>query len=274
MSQDFHTAVFRIKQTGVLYVDATDQPLSEPELTACLKNAQTVFCQVASNQLLMEVATHFGGNKVVLCAGELTSVGVNILLTMLETADRTAPLSVHFGAGLRLPYSGIEEVVRLISNNRAVVMEVSVDIACFRGLGACVLVAALKNNLSLQSLLISNPTPTYSTGANSNCSPWLSCMTSCVRRLAHNYTLRELRLIGGPLDRASIFELHTSLSYGLDALRVLEFGLDDRKAQGRADAIVEVGKAKASIGKGISVTVNESIVREEGESRFDYLLLR
>ena len=245
MGQEFHSAMFRIKQSGVFLVDTSTMTMSLREIVYCIQRSQTVFCRQVDIEVFNLVIQHFGGSKLVFCQGDIPHRTALGLLSILRDRPRSSPLSLHLGGEFKIPFRIVEHIIAMVAADVVPLSELSIDSFCFGSLGTCALLAAMRDNRTIETLLINNDHGKY-----------LHCAVACIRKVCNNHTLRELRLLGSPIDRASTFELHTCVSYGLHSLAILEFGIDDPLAVARADAIIEVSKHKSSVGQSLSVVVN------------------
>ena len=92
-SADFHTQVYRLRQTCIFVFEANGG-LSVVETEYLLQAAQSVFCQNVASPALQQIYTHYRGGKLVLCGGRVT---LHDMLGLLHFCGaRTMQLSLHF----------------------------------------------------------------------------------------------------------------------------------------------------------------------------------
>ena len=125
--------------------------------------------------------------------------------------------------------------------------ELSVDTNSFGALVA-VLLVNMKDNTSIEILTI-----TFTASAI------LPNISKCLRNMAPNSNLKELRLFGSPLGYLAIEGLADAIYNGLRGLRHLEFSAasNDPIAAAASERIINIAKSRLYAGRlSLSVSVN------------------
>ena len=142
-SEEYHSHVFRLRQSGVLIIDSSTTLLRHDELTYLIQNARTIFSQSSGEHtnVIREVTRFFLGDKIIFCGGTISDSGARELFYMLST--REDPVSLHLSE-VAIPYKGITRLARAISLNFAKLKEFSVDSVSVGSLGLATLLVSIK----------------------------------------------------------------------------------------------------------------------------------
>ena len=123
--------------------------------------------------------------------------------------------------------------------------ELSVDTNSLGALGVAILFANMKDNSSIEVLIV-----TFSRQS------LLPSLGKCIRSMAPNGSLKELRIFGEPLPTFEVEGLYEAVRNGLRGLRHLEFSASDA-AGAVAEKIVNLAKNRLYAGRlSLSVSVN------------------
>ena len=124
--------------------------------------------------------------------------------------------------------------------------ELSLDTASVGGMGLAYVLGAIRNNTTLETLIIK-----FSVRA----SLLASVHGKCLRLLQNNNTLKELRIFGCPLGLKEVQGLYDAVKNGLQGLVLLEFSAS-LEAQVASDMIIRLAKDRMYAGRGgLSVSV-------------------
>ena len=277
-SPEFHSHMYRLQQTGIFIFDPytmtaavgdVNSPGLRPlELAFILQSAQTIFIQNTTSRALKSVFHHFAGNKIVLCGGALTCVDAMYMLVYV--GERRETVSIHisdtqiaFGAALAIiqcvgePSSNSSmmlsalcrgvKVVPPSLNSLILLKELSVDTESLGPLGMALFIASLRNNSSIETLVIKIASP----------ASILPCYGKCFRLLADNNYLKELRIFGAGLGSREVTGLFEAVNGGLRGLSLLEFGAQtDPETATVSSRIIDLAKDRPHAGLGsLSVSV-------------------
>jgi hypothetical protein len=175
MGQEFHTAAFQLRQSGVFLVDVTTLHMSTKEVVYVLERAQTVFCRHVNAEMFTLIMRHFGGSKLVLCEGTIPHAAALGLLAVFRNRSRSNPLALHLGGEFKVPYTIVEQIVALVAADLVPLSELSVDSDCFGDLGVCALIGAMRTNRTIETFLVNHDGPEY-----------LPCAVASIRKLSAN----------------------------------------------------------------------------------------
>lgn len=277
-SPEFHSHMYRLQQTGIFIFDPYTMaaPLGDQhskglrplELAFIMQASQTIFIQNTTSAALKSLYTHFVGSKVVLCGGAFTCVDALYMLGYV--GERRETISVHisdtyvaFSAALAMiqcigePSTNAGMMLSTLSRGMKVVppslnclvplKEISVDSQSFGPLGLALFIANLRNNNSIETLVIKIATP----------SSILACYGKCLRLLANNNYLKELRIFGASLGPSEVAGLYEAVQGGLRGLSLLEFGAQpDPQTAAISLRIIDLAKDRLYAGLGsLSVSV-------------------
>ena len=64
-SPDYHAHAFTLRKTGVFTLAPARTPLTRPEVETCLKGAEALICDGATDRAVWDVAWHFRGRKLI-----------------------------------------------------------------------------------------------------------------------------------------------------------------------------------------------------------------
>ena len=114
-------------------------------------------------------------------------------------------------------------------------------------LGMALFVANLRNNNSIETLVIKIASP----------SSILACYGKCFRLLASNNHLKELRIFGAALGPREVAGLYEAVYGGLRGLSLLEFGAQtDSETATISSRVIDLAKDRLYAGLGsLSVSV-------------------
>ena len=233
-----------------------------------MQSAQTIFIQNTTSSALKSVYHHFVGNKIVLCGGAFTCVDALYMLGYV--GERRETLSVHvsdtyvaFGAALALiqcigePSTNASMMLSTLCRGIKLVppslnclvplKELSIDTDSLGPLGMALFIANLRNNNSIETLIIKIANP----------ASMLSCYGKCFRLLVNNNYLKELRIFGAGLGRLEVAGLYEAVYGGLRGLSLLEFGAQsDPETAAISSRIIDLAKDRLYAGLGsLSVSV-------------------
>lgn len=277
-SPDFHSHMYRLQQTGIFIFDPytmaaalgdKNSPGLRPlELAFIMQSAQTIFVQNTTSSALKSVYHHFVGRKIVLCGGALTCV--DALYMLVYVSERRETVSIHI-SDTYVAFSATLAMIQCIgepSTNASMMLstlcrgmmvappslnclvplkELSVDTESIGPLGMALFVANLRNNNSIETLVIKIASP----------SSILACYGKCFRLLASNNHLKELRIFGAALGPREVTGLYEAVYGGLRGLSLLEFGAQtDSETATISSRVIDLAKDRLYAGLGsLSVSV-------------------
>jgi hypothetical protein len=277
-SPDFNSHMYRLQQTGIFIFDPytmaaavgdrSGQGLRPLELAFIMQSAQTVFIQNTNSLALKNVFKHFIGSKVVLCGGSLSCIDALFLLSYV--GDRRETVSLHIsdtyiafsallamiqclgepstnaGAMIAILCRGIKVVPPSLNCLNALT-ELSIDTASIGPMGMALLIACLRTNSTISTVIlkINNPADI------------LPCYANALGLLTINDYIKELRIFGAPLAAREVKALYEAVYGGLRGLSLLEFGaVQDPPTMELSSRIIELAKDRLYAGRGsLSVSV-------------------
>lgn len=168
MSQEFHTNLFRLRQTGIFIFDTIQTKLTQNEIEYCIQNAHTLFVQTVHSKSNQDCCLHFNGKKIVLCGGLLPNNDVLHFINYIQDKSKiienldglnelklvknasnnnnNAPFSIHF-SDVNISFLSSFRICQFLNNNNVIkanIHELSIDSATFGSLGIAVLLSSLK----------------------------------------------------------------------------------------------------------------------------------
>jgi hypothetical protein len=169
MSQEFHTNLFRLRQTGIFIFDTLQTKLTQNEIEYCIQNAHTIFVQAVHSKSNQDCCMNFNGKKIVLCGGLLPNNDVLHFIKYIQEKSKNienldlnevklvnngnnnnnnnnTPFSIHF-SDVNMSYLSSRRICQFINNKNDIMAnlhELSVDSTTFGSLGLAVLLSSLK----------------------------------------------------------------------------------------------------------------------------------
>lgn len=141
-SEEFHSHLFRLKQTGIFILDSSSTMLRPGELAYLIQHASTIFAQaIGEHTEIADISSNFHGNKVIICGGVISERSARDLFQFL--CNQEGILSLHF-SDVCIPYQAVASVCRVVALNLAPIKEISVDIYSMGCLGLAAMITALR----------------------------------------------------------------------------------------------------------------------------------
>jgi len=250
MSQEFHTYLFRLRQTGILTINMMSHGLTRNEIQYCIQNSQVVFIHNTNSNVVQDICNNFIGYKVALLGGKLTEIDVDMMLKFLAKRKHHEQIIVHI-TDTTISFHSVSLLIRALSpllNNPILCMrEICADTKSFGSLGIAQLLVSLKENTTVEIITIT-----------CSDSSWLPVYGHCLNHLSANNTIKEIRIYGALLGAPVICGLLQGIMVGYTSLSLLEFGVAlQPHALVLADRVIDMAKRRVLSGKpGLSVTIH------------------
>ena len=243
----FYNHLFRIKKSGIFTFDGSLNELSDNEIVYCAKECDAIFCPFASDAQLNILLSHFQGRKLMICGGSISSVGMQELIKFIATSSMEKDLSMSLG-NVMIHTKDIHTFIGCVRYNHFPHLnELSVDFNSLGKIGVCSLFASLSQNTTLNRVIVDL----------ADGSTILDILGPFLINLTENNTLNELHIQGLTLNSSCLQSIRHSCKYGLQSLTYLKFECDS-DAVLEAEMLIDVCKNRSTIGRGISVTIDDT----------------
>jgi len=250
MSQEFHTYLFRLRQTGILTINMMSHGLTRNEIQYCVQNSQVIFIHNTNSNVVQDICNQFIGYKVALLSGKLTDVDMDNMIKFLSQKQSHEQVIIHITDVTMSLYSVlvlIKGISPSVYSPIQCLREICVDTNSFGSLGIAQLLISLKENTSVEILTI-------------KCNDISCCPVygHCFNRLATNNNIKEIRIYGALLGAPVIGGLLQGITIGYSSLSLLEFGVAPQPhALVLADRVIDMAKRRVLSGRpGLSVTIH------------------
>ena len=250
MSQEFHTYLFRLRQTGILTINMFSHGLTRNEIQYCIQNSQVVFIHNTNSNAVQDICKNFIGYKVALLSGKLTEIDIDMMLKFLAKRQYHEQIIIHI-TDIAMSFYSVSLLIRalspLIHNPILCVREICADTKSFGSLGIAQLLVSLKENTTVEIITIA-----------CSDSSWLSVYGHCFNHLSANNTIKEIRIYGALLGAPVIGGLLQGITVGYASLSLLEFGAAlQPQALVLADRVIDMAKRRVLSGRpGLSITIH------------------
>jgi hypothetical protein len=247
MSQEFHTCLFRLRQTGMLTINTKTKELTKNEIQYCIQNSQVVFVHNTNSNLIQDLCNHFTGYKIALLSGKLSTTDMYILIKYICQRKNYEQIAIHVIDTVMHRDSISLFVKAMALNDQQCIREVSADTKSFGSLGVAQLLVSLQTCTSVEVVII-----TISDAS------WLPIYGRCLNLLSTNSNIKEIRIYGALLGSPVISGLLQGITNGFPSLTFLEFGVaQDPNALVLADRVIDMAKRRILSGRlGLSVTLH------------------
>lgn len=167
--------------------------------------------------------------------------------SLLMDSSGGSPWSGHADEGVSTALQMLQAIPSPSLSSLSCLRELSVDSNSFGSLGIATILVNMKDNTSIETLII-----TFTQQA------LLPSLGKCIRAMAPNSSLRELRVFGAGLDFFAVQGILEAVTKGLRGLRHLEFTVRQEPDAARlAEKIIDVAKNRLYGGRlSLSVSVN------------------
>ena len=142
-SEDYHSHLFRLKQTGVLVVDSSNTTGLQPnELAFLIQSATTLFSQASGeHHRISAIANNFQGTKLIFCGGMISDSSAYDLYYLLTS--REEKICINF-TEVTVCFKAVTKIARSLEHNFAKIRELSIDSESMGSLGLAALFVSLK----------------------------------------------------------------------------------------------------------------------------------
>lgn len=156
-SEEYHSYLFRLKQTGVLVVDSSNLAALKPnEWAFLIQSATTLFSQASGeHHAIRDIASNFLGNKLIFCGGVISAASAYDLYYLLTS--REEKICVNF-SDVTVCFNAVTKIARSLEHNFAKIRELSVDSDSVGSLGIAALFVSLKVRCDDRGMMLSGPT--------------------------------------------------------------------------------------------------------------------